>query len=306
MMMSKSHNIMPGKPGAYIGSALEALGQAEKNRSAWKSSMRGGNCNINESGSGGAKLPLCPEFERAIPNHLARSSLFAPISAGRRQQHDRSEIASRDDVKILFTGKQLDMADCDVFMQGLYEAHRAVLGQRVIIKRGAFLKSIGRSTGKSDYEWLHEAFRRLFLAAVEIESKKYKIGGTPKSSSMHLIDSFDYDPDADAYFVKFDPRILALFSNKEYALIDWHKRKQLSKKVDMSKWLQNYVATHRSGLHRISLRLLKDWMNYSSPMRKFKTALTEALAELERLEIIAGVRFEDSRRREKQVAWSKL
>lgn len=88
------------------------------------------------------QLPLWPDMERAIPNHLARSSLFSPIAPGRRKQHDRSEIASREDVKILFTGKQHDMADCDVFMQALYEAHRAPLGERVVIKRGAFLKAI--------------------------------------------------------------------------------------------------------------------------------------------------------------------
>ena len=40
------------------------------------------------------QLPLWPDLERAIPNHLARSSLFAPISRGARKTHDRAEIAS--------------------------------------------------------------------------------------------------------------------------------------------------------------------------------------------------------------------
>lgn len=253
------------------------------------------------------KLPLWSDVERAIPNHLTRSSLFAPIAPGRRKQHDRSEITSREDVKILFTGKQLDMADCDVFMQALHEAHRAPLGERVTIKRGTFLKAIGRCTGKSDYEWLHEAFRRLFLGAIEIEARnKFKIGGTPKSSCMHLLDSFDYDPEVDAYFIKFDSRILALFHNREYALIDWEKRKQLNKRIDMAKWLQNYIASHGSGVHRIGLKLLKAWMDYGSPMNKFKEALLEAMGELERLEIIGSQRIEQSSRKELQAFWFKL
>lgn len=252
------------------------------------------------------QLPLWPDLERAIPNHLARSSLFAPIAPGKRKQHDRAEIASREDVQILFTGKQLDMADCDVFMQALYEAHRAPLGERVVIKRGTFLKAIGRSNGKSDYEWLHEAFRRLFLGAIEIEAKRYKIGGSPKSSGLHLVDSFDYDPDSESYFIKFDPRILALFHNKEYALIDWDKRMQLHKRVDMAKWIQNYLASHEPGAHRIGLHYLKAWMVYSSPMRKFREALEEALQELERLEIIAGARLEQSSKKEIQAFWVKL
>lgn len=252
------------------------------------------------------QLPLWPELDRAIPNHLARSSLFAPIAAGRRKQHDRTEIASRSDVRILFSGKQLDMADCDVFMQALFEAHRAPLGEKVFIKRGTFLKAIGRSTGTTDYAWLHEAFRRLFMGALEIEAKSYKIGGNSKSSALHLIGGFDYDPEQEAYYLLFDPRILALFNTKEYALIDWTKRQHLEKRVDMAKWMQNYIATHEAGLHRIGLKLLKSWMAYSSPMNKFVNALKEALSELERLEIIAGARIEDSTRREKQAAWTKL
>lgn len=253
------------------------------------------------------QLPLWPELERAIPNHLARSSLFAPIGQGRRKQHDRTEIASREDVKILFTGKQLDMADCDVFMQALFEAHRAPLGEKVVIQRAAFLRAIGRSNGKSDYEWLHEAFRRLFLGAIEIEAKnKYKIGGTPKSSGLHLLNAFDFDPEIEAYYIKFDPRILQLFHNKEYALIDWDKRKLFERRVDMAKWLQNYLASHAPGVHRISLKMLKEWMDYSSPMRKFKEALEEALSELERLEIISKPSIGNSTRKELQAVWYKV
>ena len=252
------------------------------------------------------QLPLWPDLERAIPNHLARSSLFAPISRGARKTHDRAEIASREDVKILFTGKQLDMADCDVFMQALYEGHRATLGEKVVINRGKFLAAIGRSKGRSDYEWMHDSFRRLFLGAIEIEAKRYKIGATPKSSGLHLIDAFDYDPDTDSYYIKFDPRILALFHNREYALIDWEKRKQLAKRVDMAKWLQNYLASHEPGLHRIGLKPLKEWMDYASPIHKFREAVMEALSELERLEIVAGVRLETSKRSQPQVAWTKL
>ena len=206
--------------------------------------------------------------------------------------------------KILFTGKQLDMADCDVFMQALNEAHRVPLGEHIAIKRGTFLKNIGRSTGKSDYEWLHEAFRRLFLGAIEIEAKKFKIGASPKSSGLHLVEAFDFD--RDTYFIKFDPRILTLFDNREYALIDWGKRKQLNKRVDMAKWLQNYLASHQPGTHRISLKLLKHWMAYSSPMNKFKQALTEALGELERLEVIAGAKIGLSTKGEAQAVWHKI
>lgn len=253
------------------------------------------------------QLPLFGELERAIPNHLARTALFSLIAPGRRKQLDRSEIAGREDVKILFTGKQLDMADCDVFMQALHSASKVPLGANVTINRGAFLKELGRSTGTSDYKWLHESFRRLLIGVIEIEIKnKVRIGGTPQSAGLHLISSYEYDPEVDSYVLTLDPRILSLFYNREYSLIDWSKRLQISKRIDMSKWLQNYLASHQAGPHKISLRLLKSWMDYSSPMNKFKLALQESLDELARLEIIYGPRIEMSvRSKELQANWIK-
>lgn len=258
------------------------------------------------------QLPLWPELERALPNHLARSSLFSPVGKGRRKMLDRVQIASRDDVRIIFSGKQLDMADCDVFMQVLQLGHKVPLGERIRLDRAEFLRAIGRSVGKNDYIWLHTAIQRLFSASLEIEVIKktgfagLKIGGTPKSSGLHLINGYDHDPDEDSYWLSLDKRIVSLFSNREFALIDWQKRNQIEKRVDIAKWLQNYIATHDSGIHRISLRLLKQWMDYSSPIGKFKEAISEALEELERLEIIAGPRLELSTRKEQQAVWTKL
>ena len=253
-----------------------------------------------------AQLPLWAASDRAIPNHLARSSLFAPIARGRRKQHDRYEIASRSDVKIFFTGKQLDMADCDVFMQALAEARKVALGEKVFITPGSFLRSIGRSGGRTDYEWLHESFRRLFLAAIEIEAKRYTIGRSPRSSALHLLGGYDYDPEQEAYYLQFDPRVQSLFSYKEFALIDWGKRKHIEKRVDMTKWLQNYAATHEAGRHRIGVKLLRNWMAYSSPFHKYIPALTEALSELERLGIVKDAGIEESTRGETQATWIRL
>ncbi|NMM38347.1 MAG: hypothetical protein HHJ09_12740 [Glaciimonas sp.] len=74
----------------------------------------------------------------------------------------------------------------------------------------------------------------------------------------------------------------------------------------MAKWLQNYAATHEAGIHRIGVKYLKQWMDYSAPMNKFRDALLEALAELERLDIIAGASIQSSSRREQTAVWTKL
>lgn len=253
------------------------------------------------------QMPLFRDLERAMPNHLARSSLFAPCARGRRKQHNGSELLmSRNDVRLRYTGQQLDMGDSDVFMQALYEAQRAPAGERVYIERAKFLRAMRRTTGKNDYDWLHQSMRRLFHGSIEVEAGSYKIGFTPSSAGMHLIDEYEYDAEKEKYFLRFNPRILALFSNNEYALIDWEKRHQLMKKVDMAKWLQTYLASHKPGIHRIGLKYLKQWMDFSSPMNKFRDALLEAMRELERVEIIANVGIEAGSRREQVAVWTKL
>lgn len=257
------------------------------------------------------QLPPWPEALRAIPNHLARSSLFAPIARGRRKIHDGIELASRSDVRILFSGKQLDEADCDVWMQALHEARCVPLGQPVLINRAEFLRAIGRSTGKKDYEWLYSAFDRLAFAMLSIRAKHYTIGGTPRrgatrSEVMHLVDGFSHDPDLGTYVLRLDPRMVLLFSNREFAQIDWDKRLRIEHQTDMAKWLQRLVATSSDRIQRHSLDELKERMQYSGHMRNFRAALKTALAELARLKIIAKPRIELSTRGVEQSVWTRL
>lgn len=255
-------------------------------------------------------LPLYGEAERAIPNTLARTSLFAPIAAGNRPLYDRELIAGRSDIKIYYTGRQLDMADSDVFMQALAEQKKHPVGTNFFINRGAFLRSMGRSTGKGDYKWLHESIRRLSLGALEIEAGPIRIEGEKEGKTrerlFHLIAGYDLDETVDQYYLRLDPRVIELFKNHQFGLVDWDKRLAIAKQRDMAKWLQNYISTHQKGTHRIGLHYLREWMCYSSPLYKFRGALTKALDELARLEIIKDQRLEMSTRDQEQAAWEKL
>lgn len=77
-------------------------------------------------------LPGLEEFMRAMPNHLARSSLFAPVARGRKKMHMDVVLVSRADAVIKFSGEQLDEAQADVWMQAMHEAGRAALGEPVL------------------------------------------------------------------------------------------------------------------------------------------------------------------------------
>jgi hypothetical protein len=97
-----------------------------------------------------------------------------------------------------------------------------------------------------------------------------------------------------------------LFSNREFALICWEKRFQISKQVDMAKWLQCLIATSDNKTQRYLLEDLKERMQYSSPQRKFREAVRAALDELKRLHIINRPRIETNRAGKEQVVFERV
>lgn len=250
-------------------------------------------------------LPGMDEFMRAMPNHIARSSLFAPVARGRRRMHDGTILQSRGDAEIRFSGKQLDEAQADVWMQAMKVAQTQPLGTPVVINRAEFLREIGREKSGQAYKWLHRTMQDLAFAMLVIEVTK--ADGKPKLSigktrALHLIAGFDYDEATEEYSLTIDPRWHAMYGNREFALIDWEKRQQFGRNQDMAKTLQRLVATSSNTVQRYALDWLKGKMEYSGRARDFREALTRACAELERLEIITRHKIEDSTKGKPQLA----
>lgn len=249
-------------------------------------------------------LPGMGEIMRATSNPIARCSLYAPIARGPRKFHREATLVTRADVVMSYTGEQLDEADADLSFQLFYEARHSRLGEPVTINRAAFLRSMGRSTGKHDYEWLHRRMKAHTVATLFIEAKnrdgstKYRIGAT---EAFHILQSFRYDEDTESYTFTLDPRWRALFSNKEYALIDWHKRMQIRRGQDMAKALQRLLATSSDAVQRYALDWLKAKMQYAGRVRDFKDSLKRATQELERVEVIANSRIEISTKGKEQL-----
>lgn len=254
-------------------------------------------------------LPGMDEFMRAMPNHIARSSLFAPVARGRRKMHDGTLLQSRGDAEIRFSGKQLDEAQADVWMQAMKEAQRQPLGTPVVINRTDFLRAIGRTKGGENYKWLHRTMQDLAFAMLVIEVTK--ADGKPnlsigKTRALHLIAGFDYDEDSEEYTLTIDPRWHAMYGNREFALVDWEKRLEFGRNQDMAKSLQRLISTSSDVVQRFSLEYLKGRAQSAGRMRDFRDALEKAMRELERLGIIAGGRIEKSTKGKEQAVWTKL
>jgi hypothetical protein len=241
----------------------------------------------------------------AMPNHINRSSLFAPVARGRRKFHRQTPMVTRSDCVLEYTGEQLDEADADLVMALIFFAQKQPLGTPVVLNRAELLRKLGHGTGKQQYEWLHRRIKALTEATLFLEAKKpdgstrYSID---KTISFRIVSSFVYNDETESYTYTMDPRWVQMFSNREYALIDWDKRLQIGRGQDMAKALQRLLATSSDPVQRYALDWLKAKMEYTSPMRKFREALTAACKELERLGIIARARIEQSTRGKVQLA----
>ena len=254
------------------------------------------------------KQMFLPGFDiGAMPNHLNRSSFIAPIARGRRQFHRQTVMVTRRDCVLEYTGEQLDEADGDLIMALIAFAQPHPLGTTVLMNRAELLRKLGRSTGKTQYHWLHRRIKVLTEATLFLEAKKkdgstrYRIG---KTVAFRIISTFAYSDETKTYCYSMDPRWVEMFGNREYALIDWDKRLQIARGQDMAKTLQRLVATSSNSTQYYALDWLKEKMAYSGRLRDFKEAVNRAVKELERLEIVARGRIEISTKNKLQlVLW---
>jgi hypothetical protein len=235
----------------------------------------------------------------AMPNHLNRSSLFAPIARGKRKLHDESVMVTRSDCVLEYSGQQLDEADATLIMALIYFAQPYPLGILVRLNRAEILRKVGRSTGKHDYDWLHKRLKAMRSATLFLESRKadgttkYKIGGGMVSFNI-IKELVGFEEEGSEYQYLIDPRWTQMFSNREYSLIDFDKRLQISRGQEMAKTLQRLISTSADRVQRYSLDWLKAKMEYSSPIRKFKESVLAAIDEMTRREIVIKGKIEVS------------
>lgn len=231
----------------------------------------------------------------AMPNHLNRSSLIAPIARGPRTFHQEAVMVTRKDCVLEYTGEQLDEADGDLIMALIFFAQAQPFGTSVPLDRKELLRQIKPGgIGSTQYAWLHKSMKRLRAGTMYLEAKKpdgssrYCI---EKMQSFNIIKDLNYDDVTDAYSYILDPRWVQMFGNREYALIDWDKRMQIGRGQAMAKTLQRLVATSCNLVQYYKLEQLKQQMQYAGRARDFKNALLKAVLELERLQVIKNGRI---------------
>lgn len=225
-----------------------------------------------------------------MPNHLNRSSLIAPIARKKRKVYQNTIMVTRRDCVLEYTGEQLDEADADLIMGLIFFAQPHGLGTFVMLNRKELLRKIKRGKiGSSQYKWLHNSMKRLRAGTLFLEAKRpdgttrYTIGSM---NSFNILKELKYDDKSENYSYMLDRRWVEMFSNREYSRINWEKRMQIRRGLDMAKTLQRLVATSADYIQRFNLEKLKDQMVYTGRMGDFRDALIRSVDELARLEII--------------------
>lgn len=249
----------------------------------------------------GISVPRTPGETAPMSNYLARTSLFAPIRKGRRVMHDKQMLHSPEGISVLYTGKQLDMADQDVYLTALRLAGGIKAGDRIVINRAAFLRMLGykHNPGARDYKWLEESFYRISTGRVIIKAKHIE-------ANLPLMGALLSDTRSGDYYFTIPRETYALWAKNLYSYIDLEKRHALERNVPLSKWLQSYAQSHAPGVHTISVDLLHQWCGYGGRLRDFRDSLNGALDELTRVGILASWSIQErgkGRQKKIMVSW---
>lgn len=225
------------------------------------------------AGPSAQQLPIWPEAVRGVPNSVLRSALFGAIRRGKRAFLQGEPLAAIDGVTVLFTGPRLDQADLDVWEQCLHLARVGGLGCHIQFSAHGFLKSIRRGTGKSQHEWLRNAFRRLAASVVEIKDGKRAYFGP-------MLHHGKRDDETGHYVIEINQAIVSLYGHDGWTHTEWAQRQAL-KGQPLAQWLHGFFSTHA---HPFPLRVATIHRLCGSEAARldhFRQDLREALARLQ-------------------------
>ena len=185
------------------------------------------------------QLDFWDEGKRAAPNALLRSALFPvlhPTQKENRRFLDAEPLFSVSGLKVIFTGKQFDQSDLDVYLELLNLARPFPLGTPVKFSAYGILKALGLPTGGSNHARLHSVLIRLCGGVLDATDHKKRFFG-------QLIHGGIRDELTMNYEIKINPDFAKLFGLGMWATIDKDQRRDLGRNTT-AKALHAYYSTH--------------------------------------------------------------
>jgi len=231
----------------------------------------------------GQQLPLWPEMVAAMPTEITRVSLFRLVRRGRRRTMEDVQLESRSDVQVLYTGKELDQADADLWLACLRIGRGVPMGQRIYCTAAELLREIGRANTGPNQKWLKQSLKRMGKASLYATMRRNQKTIIIQTGLLN----WGIEEETGSMFIRLDPDGAGLFDNLAY--VPWQTRLALPSAGTKS--LHAYICGHAKGKPHVALLdELRRWMGYNGRLRKFRVEVCmPALAELESVgEIVVG------------------
>lgn len=217
-------------------------------------------------------LPNNSENIRPLPNAVLRSALFGVVGKGLRIYEEDVLKASINGVTVKFTGNKLDQNDLDVWLECINRLKEVKVGEMVRFSSYSFLKSIGRKTGKYEYQWLKSCLTRLASCLIELGDGRFFYSG-------HLLDEKYRDEKNCEFIIVMNPKFIIFFTSDMWTGISIEERKKLKGK-QLSQWLHGFFSTHREPFP-YKVNTLRDLCGSNTKaLKKFKQNLTKSLVDL--------------------------
>ena len=232
-------------------------------------------------------LPEWHSSQRGTPNSFLRSALFSAIHNKDRQYKKKEILFAQNGTSIRFTGEQLNQEDLTLWETLLHITRNQPLGNVCEFTSYEILKTMNMATGKADYERLYSGITRLAACLVSITYDHVNY-------FQSLIEGGELDEITGRYKITINPKLIKLYGNSSWSVIDWEKRLQLKRKP-LAQALLGYYSCHKTPFP-VSIEFLhKITGSNNKSLLGFKKHLHAALKELVKIGFLESYKIEGQR-----------
>lgn len=224
----------------------------------------------------------------STPNHIARSSIFAPVVLQTRKTNSGSNyFKGWGNTEISISGDQLDQRDHRLFIE-LIKNGKTTLNNPIYYSKYELLEFINAPHTGANYKWLTDSIRRLSDCNINIRADDSYI-----AKNLRLLDTYKIVGEKIVVVIGCD--VAQMFKNQQFAILN---AKELeSFKGDFTSWLYGFIKSHSKQGGKITIHLNRgdpeDKLNLkslcgrtSSRNDNFRTSINNAATELQKLRII--------------------
>lgn len=225
-------------------------------------------------------FPIEKSDNGAVPNDIIRSSIFGLKEVSSKEFLQEKVIGSCKDLRVTYTGKELNQSDLDVWIAVKKSFIRDEnCDQNIVFQSKDILKTLNKTYGTNDKKWLRSKLVGMSASVIVIENLKKGSG-----CAFSLIKNLEWLDDYNTFRLSLDPKILELFKKDSFSYLDLENRKLL--KTDLAKWLYNYYRSHKTPFPVYDTSI-HEWCGSKMKNKiEFRNRLKKSLKELQEIQFL--------------------